>query len=157
MLIQPRAIFLVHALYVADKPVVQEAKKIARLHRLAVLQPVGRMEDLRQQAVVLGAVLGQAEKAGLLHQSLFAPEVHARELDQLVQQFAYLFAAATSHHRQTKFVLRIHQDAVLIVRGFYADGAGVVPRQKGHMVLCKSLRLSAQAIPRQRALGGLID
>jgi hypothetical protein len=45
---------------------------------------------------------------------------------------------------------------VLIVHGFYADGAGVVPRQKGHMVLRESLRLSAQVmLPAQVAAMGV--
>ena len=157
VLIHPRAIFLVQPLNVVDEPVVQEAEKIARLHCLAVLEPVGRLEGLHRNPVARGAVRGQSEKAGPLHQLLLAAEERARELDHLVQQLAYLFAAATAHHRQTKFLHRIHHDAVLIVHGIYADGAGVVPRQKGHMVLHKSFWLSAQAIPRQRALGGLID
>ena len=146
VLIQPRAILLVQSLDVVDEPVVQEAQRIAHVHGLAVLQPVGGLMELRQQTLVLRAVLGQRGKAGLLHQLLFAPEVHARELDQPVQQLASLFATATAHHRQPKFVHCIHQDAVLIVHGSYADGAGVVPGQKGHMSLRESLRLSAQAM-----------
>ena len=71
-----------------------------------MLEPVGRLEDLRLHSVVLGAMRGQTGKAGTLHQLLFAAEVRARELDQLVHQLAYLFAAATAHHRQTKFVQR---------------------------------------------------
>jgi hypothetical protein len=133
--IQPWAILAVQALDVLDESVAQGAEQLAHLDSFAVLHAMGRLEDLRQDAVVLGAVRGQAGKAGLLHQLLFAPEVHARELDEPVQQRAYLFAAATAHYRQAKFVHRIHQDAVLIVHGSYADGAGVVPGQKGHVSL----------------------
>jgi hypothetical protein len=38
----------------------------------------------------------QAGKVGLLHQLLLAKEVHARELDELVKQFADLLTASAA-------------------------------------------------------------
>ena len=59
--------------------------------------------------------------------------MHAGKFDELVQQFADLFAPGAAHQRQTQRVDGIHQDAVLIVHGPHAHRAGVVPGKKRHM------------------------
>jgi hypothetical protein len=129
------------------EPVVQEAEQIAHAHCLAVLHPVDGLLELRQQTLVLGAVPCEAGEAMLLQQLLFAPEVHARELDELVQQFVGLRSLGVVYRRQAKFVHRVHHDGVLIVHGLHAHAAGMVPREKkSHMILRESRRLSAQAM-----------
>lgn len=83
---------------------------------------------LHQKALMRGAMRGQTGKALLLQEALLALEVLAREVNQLLQPGAGLCVSAAVHERQAQFVHRIHQDAMLIVHGFYADGAGVRPR-----------------------------
>jgi hypothetical protein len=85
--------------------------------------------------MVFSAVFLQASKTGLHHQLFLAPEVHAREFDELVEQFADPFMAGAAHQRQTELVNGVHQDAVLIVHGTNAHRAGVVPGEKSQMSL----------------------
>jgi hypothetical protein len=105
----------------------QKAEQRAHLHLIAVLHAMGGVKNPRQHMLVLDAVFGQAGKTVLLQQLLLAPEVHARELDQPVQHLADLFSARTAHRRQAKLVHGIQQDAVLVIHGSHADGAGAVP------------------------------
>lgn len=100
MLIEPRAVLLVEALNMICEPVAQKAQEGADLDSFAVLNAMGRMQHLRQQALMLGAVFGCAGKTGLLHEPLFAGEMHSREFDQPVQQLAHLFAATPTHNRE---------------------------------------------------------
>ena len=127
MLIEPRAILLVKAFNMIGKPVAQKTQEGADLDPFAVLNAMGRMEHLRQQALVLGAMFGRAGKTGLFHEPLFAGEMHSREFDQPVQQLAHLFAATPTHNRQPQLVHGIHMDAVLIVHSLNSDSTGVVP------------------------------
>jgi len=72
---------------------------------------------------------------------LLADEVHARELDQPVQQFILLRSFTAAYQYQAKFVHRVHHDGVLIVHGLHANIACVVPEeQKSHIALRKSFR-----------------
>jgi hypothetical protein len=71
--------------------------------------------------MVFRAMLFQASEAGLRHQLFLATEVHAREFDEVVEQFADPFVARATHQRQTELVDGVHEDAVLIVHGANAD------------------------------------
>jgi hypothetical protein len=105
------------------------------MQRLAVLQPVRSLQNLGQYSMVFRAMQFQASKTGLRHQLFLAPEVHAREFDELVEQFADPFVAGAAHQRETELVNGVHEDAVLIVHGANADRAGVVPGEKSQMSL----------------------
>jgi hypothetical protein len=134
-LAEPRTVLLIDSFDVLQKPIVQLAQQRTQMNRLAVLQPVRRLQDLSQHSVVLRAMLIQASKTGLRHQLFLAPEVHAREFDELVEQFADPFVAGAAHQRETELVNGVHEDAVLIVHGANADRAGVVPGEKSQMSL----------------------
>ena len=82
-----------------------------QVHVFAVLQPMRRLQNVRQHAMVLGAMFFQTRKSGPLHQLLFAPEVHPRKLHELIQQLTDLFLSCASHQRQAQRVDRIHQNA----------------------------------------------
>ncbi len=114
---------------------VQAAKQRAQLNAFAVLQPMRRLQNIGQHAMVLGAMLFQPGKSRPLHQLLFAPEVHAGKLQELIQQLTDLFLARAAHQRQAQRINCIHQDAMLIVHGAHAHVAGVTPREKSHMSL----------------------
>jgi hypothetical protein len=120
--------------------IAQKAEQRAHLHLFAVLHAMGGLKNLRQNALVLDAMLGQSGKSVLLQQLFLAPEVHARELDQPIENLADLFPPRTADRRQAKLVHRIHQNAVLVVHGSHAHRAGVIPGQKGHMNLRESLQ-----------------
>jgi hypothetical protein len=134
-LAKPRTVLLVHLFDVLEKPIVQLAQQGTQMQRLAVLQPVRRLQDLGQHSMVFRAVLIQACKPGLLHQLLLAPEVHAGEFDELVEEFADPFMAGAAHQRQAELVDGVHEDAVLIVHGTNAYHASVVPSEKSQMSL----------------------
>ncbi len=122
-----------------DVTAAQGAKQGAHGDCFSVLDGMGSLNHLGQHPVVLGAVVREAGKAGLLQQLLFAPEMHARELDQLVDDGADLLAAATANDSLAQFVHGVHENAVLIVHGSDAYGARVVPGKKGQSSLRKSL------------------
>lgn len=65
VLIQPRAVLLVHALDVVEEPIVQETEQIAHLHGLPVLQTVNGLLESCQKTLMLGAVPGQSGEAML--------------------------------------------------------------------------------------------
>ncbi len=122
-----------------DVTAAEGAKQGAHRYCFSVLDRMGSLNHLGQHPVVLGAVVDEAGKGGLLHQLLFAPEMHARELDQLVEDGADLLAASTAHDSLAQLVHGVHENAVLIVHGSNADGARVVPGKQGQSSLRKSL------------------
>jgi hypothetical protein len=124
---KPRRILLIHGFDVMQESVVQAAEQGAQLHSLSVLQAMRGPQNVGQHAMVLGAVLLKACKAGLIHKLLLAPEVHARKLDELVQQLADPLAPGPAHQRQAQRVDGIYEDSVLVVHGAHAHAAGMVP------------------------------
>jgi hypothetical protein len=92
-----------------------------------VLEAMGRRENLRLNGMVQAAVFRQSRESSLLHQLLFAGKMQAAELDELFKELADLFAPCAANEREAQLVHGIHEDTVLMVHGFYADGAGMVP------------------------------
>ena len=98
VVIEAGAVFTIQAFDMVDVTASEGAEQRAHRYSFSVLHAMGGLNHLRQHAVVFGPVVGQAGKATLLHQLLFAPEVHARELDQPVEDGADLFPAATAYN-----------------------------------------------------------
>ena len=97
MVIEPRGVLAVERADMFHEPVAEKLEQ--RLHgkRFAMVCALRGFEHLREQALMLGTVFLQAGKAIMFHQLLFAEKVHARELDELVEQIAYFFAAGAVH------------------------------------------------------------
>src|SRR5450631_4198354 len=55
-----------------------------------------------------------------------------RKFDQSIQLLTNVFMFSALHQLQTQIVERVHQDAVLIIHGLYADDAPVIPGKEGH-------------------------
>jgi len=85
MLIEPRAILPIKALNMVREPVAQRTQEGADLDSFSVLNAMGGIQHLCQQALVLGAVFGCAGKTGLFHEPLFAREMPSSEFDQPVE------------------------------------------------------------------------
>jgi hypothetical protein len=131
---------LIEGFNVMQESPVQATEQGTQLHPVSVLQAMRGLENFGQHAMVLGAMLLKVRKSGLLHELLLAPEVHARELDELIQQLADPLAPGSAHQRKTQSVDGVHEDSVLIVHGAHAHVAGVVPGEKSHMSLRKFLK-----------------
>jgi|HubBroStandDraft_1064217.scaffolds.fasta_scaffold412483_2 hypothetical protein len=135
MLMKPRYILLIHGFDVMQESASQTAERGTQLHSHSVLQTMCSLQNVGQHAMVLGAMFLQALKAGLRHDLLFAPEVHAGELNEFVQELADPFAPGSTHQREAQRVDGIHQDSVLVVHGPHAHATSVVPSKKSHMSL----------------------
>lgn len=134
---QPRPILAVHLGDMLDEPLVQCREQGVQGHLFGALETMGCLHYGGQYAVVFGSMLDKADEAGLFHEVLLAGEMHAGEVDELVEQVADFFAAGAAIERQTQVIDRVHEDAMLIVHGANADGAGMVPGEKSHMSLRK--------------------
>jgi len=97
------------------------------LELCSALDALGRIEQLGEDAVVLGPMIGKSWKTGLLHEFFLAPEVHPGELDESVKDFADIFATSAVNEGEAEVVDRVHEDAVLIVHGANVDRGCVVP------------------------------
>jgi hypothetical protein len=126
LLIEPLTMLLVKGLNMVRKPVEQKAQEGADRDSFAVLNVVDRIEHLREEALMLGAMLGHAGEPRLFHKALFALEVHLREFDQPVQQPADMIVVTAAQNRRPQFVHGIQDVAVLIVHSSYSDSTGVV-------------------------------
>jgi len=93
---------------------------------------MGVLEQMRQQLLVLEMMLRQLGEAILFHELLFVEEMEAGKLDEPAQQAADLFTAGVANAGQAKIVHRVHKNAVLIIHGADADGAGMIPGEKDH-------------------------
>ena len=127
-LVEPLAIGPVELLDVLKVQGAQPGNQRDAPGFLAPSSAINGLAYLREEALMRGAMRGQAGKILLLQQALLALEVLAREVDQLLQLGAGLSVSVPVHERQTQLVHSIHEDAVLIVHGLYADGAGMSPR-----------------------------
>jgi hypothetical protein len=119
---------------VVHVPIAQLAEQGMEGASLSTLKAVCSIAQQSDEAKMLGAVLGEAGKAALLHEPLLAGEMHAGEFDQSIDQRVHRFLAGSVDHGLAELVHGVHEDAVLVVEGADADGAGVVPGEKGHGV-----------------------
>lgn len=132
---EPGAVFLIHLLDMLEEAVVELRQQRAQMEGFTVLEPMRGLENLRKHLMMNRAMLGKTREPGLLHQLLLAPEMHAREFDELVQQLAGFFVAATAQQRQAQVVNGVHKNAVLVIHGANTNRAGAVPREKSQISL----------------------
>ena len=134
-LVQPRAVGLVELLNVLKIPGRKELEQGTEMNGLIMVDLFQCGIELCQQ-VPVGSPMCFETGEGLLLQELFlALEVHMGEFDETFELQADGAAVATMEERDAQLIQGVHQDAVLIVHGLYADDALMAPSQQGHCIL----------------------
>src|SRR4029077_16438698 len=98
--VEPRAILVVQIFNALAVPVAQKTQQGMHVLLVVVMRSVRSFLDLEQKPLVSLAVFRDSGKSMHFEESLFAREMQAGELDQAVQLFAHLVAAAPVHQRK---------------------------------------------------------
>jgi hypothetical protein len=132
--LQPGAVFLAGYSRVGGEPFAQVFDEFVDGAYVALFEAGVELGEAAQQALVFGAVGGEAGEVVQGEEAVFALNVQLHQIGDAGEHGTDGPVFGAMQESQAKFIQCVEQNAVLVVHSLYADGAGVIPGERSHWV-----------------------